>query len=158
MYGPWPEAIRAAYDQRVISISDLELVTLNAALETWGSDLAGKRLNLRCDNMASVMNVTAQASRIPRRAALLRRLFVIAAAHGIQIRSSYINTKRNEHADALSRNDLTRFFSLPQDYPLQQVHAPRLISFGLLLDPDGHLNPSSPTWTPGPVPSIRPPP
>ena len=148
MQGPWPPAIRHAYDQKTLSISDLELVALNIALETWGDALAGQRLNLRCDNSASVANVTAQASSIPRRAALLRRLFVIAAMHGIQIRSTYINTKRNEHADALSRNDLTRFFSLPQDYPLQRVRSPRLDAFGLLLDPDGPLNPSSPTWVP----------
>ena len=151
MQGPWPPAIRQqAYDQKTLSISDLELVALNIALETWGHALAGQRLNLRCDNTASVANVTAQASSIPRRAALLHRLFVIAAMHGIQIRSTYINTKQNEHAGALSRNDLTRFFSLPQDYPLQRVRSPRLDAFGLLLDPDGPLNPSSLTWAPTP--------
>lgn len=146
MKGQWPADIRQALAQRIISISDLELVALNIALETWRDDLAGQRLHLRCDNTASVANVTARASSIPRRASLLRRLFVIAAAHGIQIRSTYINTKRNEHADALSRNDLDRFFSLPQDYPLQRVRHPKLDAIGLLLDPDGPLNPSSPTW------------
>ena len=149
MWGVWSAEVQAAFAARRISISDLELLCLNFAVETWGPELAGRRLMLRCDNTASVANVTSQSSSQPMRAALLRRLYVVAAKYGIQLRSSYINTKRNEHADALSRGDLTRFFSLPQLYPLQKVAAPRLEAVGLLLDPDGALNPSSPAWLDG---------
>ena len=146
MRGDWSDEVRSAFDAGHISISDLELLCLNFAIETWGPELAGRRLLLRCDNTASVANVTSQSSRLPLRAALLRRLYVFAAMYGIQIRSTYINTKRNEHADALSRGDLTRFFTLPQHYPLRQVAAPKLDAVGLLMDPAGPLNPSSPAW------------
>jgi hypothetical protein len=144
-YGTWPTHIQAAFDDVRISISDLELLCLNFAIETWGAQLAGRRLLMRCDNTATVANVTSQSSSRPLRAALLRRLFVFAALHGIQLGSTYINTKRNEHADALSRGDLNRFLSLPQHYDLHHVQA-RTDAMGLLLDPTGPLNPSSPAW------------
>lgn len=146
MCGRWSAEIMCAIREKRVSISDLELLALNFAVETWGPALAGRRLLLRCDNMASVANVTSRSSRQPLRAALLRRLFVFAAMYGIQLRSTYINTKRNEHADALSRGDLRRFFALPQSYPLSQVAAPRLAAAGLLLDPRGPLDPSSPAF------------
>lgn len=149
MRGEWSPAVRAAFAEKRISISDLELLCLNFAVETWGASLAGRRLLLRCDNTASVANVTKRSSRRPLRAALLRRLFLFGAMYGIQIRSTYINTHRNEHADALSRGDLTRFFSLPHHFPLQQVVSPRLEAVGLLLHPRGALDPSSPAFLAG---------
>ena len=80
------------------------------------------------------------------RAAILRRLYVVAAMYGIQLKSTWIPTNDNEHADALSRADFDRFFSLPQRFPLHQVQAPCLESLELLTNPLGPANPSSPDW------------
>ena len=148
MWGLWSAEVRSLFDRGLVSISDLELLVLNFAVETWGHELSGQRLLLWCDNQASVANVTSRSSKMPLRAALLRRLFVFASIFGFQVASTYIHTKRNEHADALSRGDLTRFFSLPHSHALQEVARPRLEAVGLLFDPTGPLDPSSPQWCP----------
>ena len=145
-HGEWDEHVRAAFAAGDISISELELVCLTFAMETWGEHFKGKRVLYRCDNKTAVHNVSAGTTHGVVRAAILRRLFVVAAIHGIEMRSSWISTERNEHADALSRADFQRFFSLPQHYSLQQEMEPRLDSSQLLTDPEGSANPSSPAW------------
>jgi len=86
------------------------------------------------------------SSQRPVRAALLRRLFAIAAHYGVDICSTYIPTDKNLHADFLSRGKMKQFFSLPQRYPLQEVEHPVLQAMDLLVHPMGPQNPSSPTW------------
>ena len=116
------------------------------SLETFGHQLRGKRILFRCDNSSCVHNIQKESSQKRIRATILRRLYVVAALFGIQLRSTWIPTDFNEHADALSRSDMQRFFSLPQSFPLQQVLNPCLQSMDLLVNPDGRENPSSPAW------------
>eukprot|EP00946_MAST-07B_sp_MAST-7B-sp1_P003040 g3040.t1 len=127
-YGTWDKDIQKLIDAGAISINELELVVLNFVLETWGHLLEGRRLLLRCDNQACVNNVTGWKTQSPVRAALLRRLYVVAALHGIEVASTYINT---------SPRTSTRTLYL----------APRLEATALLLQPDGPANPTNPAWS-----------
>ena len=145
-HGRWDDATQAAIDVGRISINELELVCLTMALETFGRQLRGKRILFRCDNTSVVHNIASGSSQRLARAAILRRLYVVAAMYGIQLKSTWIPTNDNEHADALSRADFDRFFSLPQRFPLHQVQAPCLESLELLTNPLGPANPSSPDW------------
>ena len=117
------------------------------ALETWGKEMNGKRIIFRCDNTSCVHNIEKESSQQTMRAALLRRLYVVAGMYGIQLKSTWIPTIKNLHADYLSRNKLTQFLSLPQKFPLLHVEDPCLDSVALLTDPLGPANPSSPEWT-----------
>ena len=145
-YGKWDEATTAAIARGEVCINNLELICLTFALETFGHRLRGKRILFRCDNTSVVHNVEAGTSPTNVRAAILRRLYVVAALHGIELKSTWIPTAQNEHADALSRGDLQRFFSLTQNFPLSLVSNPQLQSAALLLHPLGSANPSSPSW------------
>ena len=146
-YGSWDADTCAAIAREEISINELELVCLNMALETWGKEMNGKRIIFRCDNTSCVHNIEKESSQQTMRAALLRRLYVVAGMYGIQLKSTWIPTIKNLHADYLSRNKLTQFLSLPQKFPLLHVEEPCLDSVALLTDPLGPANPSSPEWT-----------
>jgi len=130
-HGTWPKEVADQLVDFHLTINELELIALNFALETFSHQLHGTEVLFRCDNAACVANISSCSSKIPIRATLLRRLFSVAAKHGITLRSTYINTKNNLHADSLSRADMKFFFSLPQFYPLVQVK-PNLTAMDLL--------------------------
>ena len=142
--GEWSPEIKALLVDFTITIAELELVALNFALETFGQQLQGCRVLFRCDNQACVANIHSMSSKLPLRACLLRRLYGVAAHFAIELKSTYINTHDNKHADFLSRNDMKKFFLLPQSFPLQEIAAPRLDAMPLLLDPLGPANLSTP--------------
>ena len=145
-YGKWDAKVTAAIAAGDLDINVLELICLTMAMDTFGHELKGKRILFRCDNSSCVHNIASESSRQDLRVAILRRLYVVAAIHGIQLKSTWISTHKNEHADALSRADLLRFHSLPQHYPLLQVQRPYLQSIELLTSPDGPQNPTNPAW------------
>ena len=145
-YGTWNEEITAAIKAGDVDINSLELVCLTMALDTFGHQLRGKRILFRCDNSSCVHNLAKESSQKALRAAILRRLYVVAAMYGIQVKATWISTHDNEHADALSRADFTRFYQLTQSFPLSQVQSPCLQSLDLLTNPSGPQNPSSPDW------------
>lgn len=144
--GEWPEEVKVLLQDFTVDINALELVTLNFCLETLGHELAGSTVHFRCDNLACVSNIHSMSSKRPIRAALLRRLYAVAAHWGITIRSSHIGTKLNVYADTLSRGQLTEFFNLPHLFPLVQVQQQKLGAMALLTDPEGPQNPSTPDW------------
>jgi len=144
--GEWSKEIKDLLVDFSLTINELELVALNFALDTFGHELHGCKLHFRCDNLACVYNIHSMSSQRPVRAALLRRLFAIAAHYGVDLCSTYIPTDKNLHADFLSRGKMKQFFSLPQHYPLQEVEHPVLQAMDLLVHPMGLQNPSSPTW------------
>ena len=145
-FGQWPQEVQDLLVDFSLTINELELVVLSFALEQWGPLLEGSRVIFRCDNTSSVYSVLNQTSRVPVRAALVRRLYAVAAKFGVSLHSTYINTKDNLHADTLSRGNMHDFFLLDQRYPLCQIHEPKLGAMELLLDPFGSANPSSPEW------------
>lgn len=145
-HGEWSEEIKLAIAAGTVDINALELVCLTMALETFATVLRGSRVLFRCDNSSCVFNVTKETSQKSLRAAILRRLYVVAVLYDITISSSWISTHDNKHADSLSRSDFVTFYALPQHFPLSKVVTPCLQSLELLTDPMGPQNPSSPAW------------
>jgi hypothetical protein len=99
-HGAWPE------EASDLHINQLELLTVLLAAEKWGHRWKGLNLVCLCDNQASVAVINAGSSRDAGMMVVARRLHYLAALHGFNIRSSYINTKLNIMPDALSREDV----------------------------------------------------
>ena len=105
--------------QRSKSIQWQELFAIVAAVTTWGSRLQGRRIRISCDNKAIVQAWQRKSGKHPDIVDLLRRLFLTAARQNFTIKLCHIPGKYNCIADALSRNQLTRFFHLaPQASPV----------------------------------------
>ena len=145
-HGEWSQEIKDLLVDFTLTINELELIALNFALETFGRELRGCRLHFRCDNLACVSNIHSMSSKRPTRAAILRRLYAVAAHYGITLCSTHIGTKLNLYADTLSRGNMIEFFSLQHFHNLQEVKSPALDAMDLLVRPCGRQNVSSPRW------------
>ena len=91
------------------SIQWQELFAIVAAALTWGHLLEGQRIRFHCDIVQAWTN---QSSKHPGVMELLRTLFFIAAQHSFTVSLVHLPGQLNYIADALSRNQISRFFSL----------------------------------------------
>lgn len=94
------------------SIQWQELFAIIVAVTTWSSHLRGKRVCFNCDNEATVKAWRNHSAKHPALNDLLHRLFFIAADNNFTISLSHTPGHHNCIADALSRNQLTRFHRL----------------------------------------------
>lgn len=94
------------------SIQWQELFAIVAAALTWGHLWKQKKILFYCDNLPIVQAWEGRRSKQPRVMSLLRKLFLTAARNNFTITMRHLPGKTNEIADALSRNQLDRFFSL----------------------------------------------
>ena len=100
------------------SIQWQELFAILAAALTWGHRWRRKRIKFHCDNQAIVLAWQGKCSKQPKIMALLRTLFLTAANNSFTVTLHHLPGKLNPIADALSRQQFTRFFSLvPQADP-----------------------------------------
>ena len=83
-----------------------------------------------CDNEAVVASIRAGKAKETYMAHLLRCLFFIEAKFCCSITSSHVPGKLNERADALSRNQLSCFFSMTPQAEQQQVPVPQVLVDG----------------------------
>ena len=95
-----------------ISIQWQELFAILAAALTWGHNWLGKRVQFNCDNMSVVHAWTGKKSKQPRIMALLRHLFLVAAKNNFSVSLKHVPGIKNPIADAISRKQFTRLFSL----------------------------------------------
>ena len=111
----------------VRSIQWQELFAIVTAAKVWGPQLAKLRVRFNYDNQAIVYAWSGQSSRDVAIMKLLRELFFIAACHNFSVKLVHIPGMHNPLADALSRNLLSRFFSLaPQADPDPTLIPPEL--------------------------------
>ena len=94
------------------SIQWQEMFTILAAATTWAQRLRGKRICFCCDNQAIVKSWERKSVKHPQIADLFRRLFLLAANNNFTLALIHVPGKVNSIADALSRNQMSRFFSL----------------------------------------------
>ena len=100
---------------KTVSIQWQELFAILAAALTWGHRWRNKRIKFHCDNQAIVFAWQGKNSKQPKLMSLRRRLFPTAA---FTVTLHHLPGKLNSIADALSRQQFTRFFSLaPQADP-----------------------------------------
>ena len=111
--GHW---FRAAWEplQRppFVSIQWQELFAVVTAARTWGHCWMGRRIVFHCDNMAIVNAWSHKSSRDPAISSLLRTLFLVAAQDNFNVSLRHLLGKNNALVDALSRNQMNRFFTL----------------------------------------------
>jgi hypothetical protein len=95
-------------------------VPIVVAVALWGPCGQGKRsVGCHCDNMAVVYAVNKGAARNPHLTRLLCVLGFLCGVHSITLTAQHIAAVRNVAADALSRNQLSVFFtSCPQATPM----------------------------------------
>ena len=97
---------------KTVSIQWQELFAILAAALTWGHHWSGLRIRFYCDNLAIVEAWQRKSAKHPSLVSLLRRLFLHAAHHHYTIAFQHVPGRDNCLADALSRRQFTRFFSL----------------------------------------------
>eukprot|EP00731_Ephydatia_muelleri_P033672 Em0035g9a len=132
------------------SIQWQELFAIVAAALTWGHFLTGQRIRFHCDNLPIVQAWTNQSSRHPGIMDLLRTLFFIAARNNFTVSLVHLPGRLNCIADALSRNQMSRFFSLAPQANQLPTPGPSTPSISLLpiSAKYSRLTPLRCTWQP----------
>ena len=122
-----------------ISIKELLPIVIAAAI--WGQDFVGKTVTIlvRSENVAAVAAIKHQTRPVKEVAHLLRCLAFIMARFNVRLQAAHIPGILNDIANALSRNNMSTFFSL---VPQADKH-PLIIPSSLI-----HLLiPRLPDWT-----------
>ncbi len=95
----FPEFVK----RRHTHINALELWTVVAAAKLWGNKWAGKRIQIKCDNMTTVQCLNSGRCKDPLMLSLLRELEYTAATKQFEIRAVHIAGCENRIPDLLSR-------------------------------------------------------
>lgn len=112
--GSWTSAI---WDPGFIqscdpSIQFLELYALVVGVLIWIDHFKNKRVVLHCDNESVVHMVNNSTSSCKHCMILIRKLTFISMQKNARFFAKHVDTKSNPIADALSRNDMNRFWDL----------------------------------------------
>ena len=111
----WPESYREGeLTLREESITLKDLLPVVLACAAWGWRWRRSAVVVHCDNMGAVAAVNSGYSRIPGIMHLLRCLFFIWAHFELTVWAVHIPGKLNTLGDAVSRNNLSYFFSQMQ--------------------------------------------
>ena len=113
---------------RPLSIREKELIPIILALLAWGRNWSGHQVTCHCDNQVVVACLRSRTSKVNGLMHLLRCLWFVEAKMGCFLRPMYIDTHTNILADALSRNNLSLFFS---QFPMADPY-PTPVSLPLL--------------------------
>ena len=97
------------------SIAYLELFALVSSVLIWKDRLANTGFTMFCDNQLVVEMVNKLTSSCQNCMYLLRILVKLELKEKFRIFVKYVPTLENGRADALSRDDLPRFFKLSKD-------------------------------------------
>jgi hypothetical protein len=126
-----------------LNIAAKELLPIVIGTGIWGSAWHGKCIKIRSDNQAVVQVLSSRSAKDPHLSHLLRSLFFFQAHFGFEISASHIAGKDNRAADALSRNELSNFFSI---FPQANPHPTAIPDQLLVLLLDQRLLWTSPRW------------
>ena len=94
-----------------LSIAVKELLPIVMACMLWGNTWRNKQVLVHCNNQAVVEVVNSGASKDQNLAQLLRCLFFVMADFQLALKATHITGRHNVQADAISRNNLSLFFS-----------------------------------------------
>ena len=103
----FPEELSCS--DNALSMALFEIYPIVVACVLWGAQWSGLKILFNCDNEATVHIINKGRSKIPTIMKFMRKLTWCAATNNFMIYARYINTERNDVADALSRFQMTRF-------------------------------------------------
>ena len=106
------------------SIQWQKMFTILAAATEWAQRLPGKRICFCCNNQPIVISWQRKSVKHPQIANLFQRLFLLAANSNYTLALIHVPGKENSIADALSRNQMSRFFSLAPQANRQPTPTP----------------------------------
>ena len=108
-YGLWPSEY---LEKRNPSIDYLELFGLTVGVILWIHKFKNRSVMLFCDNTGMRDMVNANCGKNKNCMALLRLVIAECLVHNVRLKVKYVKSEHNGKADALSRNQLTRFRQL----------------------------------------------
>ena len=99
------------------SIEYLELFALAAGLLMWSrdTDICNNRVIVHCDNMSVVGMINNMTSSCKNCMFLLRRIIKDTMVNNYRVFAVHLRSEENDLADALSRNQMDRFWKLCQE-------------------------------------------
>ena len=108
------------------SIAYLELFALCAGILAWQNreELGNKRVRIHCDNQAVVQMINELTSSCSNCMTLIRLLVLNNMKWNRKVSAVYINTKKNAISDALSRNQMSRFWKLAPHMSTERTTIP----------------------------------
>ena len=86
-----------------LHINALELLTVTVALKLWAPQLAGKKIQILCDNLVSVQVINKGNCSNEFMQTCMRELIFVLSLHNVQLRAVHISGESNRLADLLSR-------------------------------------------------------
>ena len=111
--GTWPQSF---IDNCKPSIKFLELFGVVSSVLLWGGNFMNRRICLFCDNQAVVNMINHSTSSCKNCMKLIRKLTLVSMELNLRVFAKFIPKKSNFFADALSRNQMTRFWNLAQQH------------------------------------------
>jgi hypothetical protein len=96
---------------RLKHINYKEMHAVLHAFAEWGDNWKGQFVEVQCDNEAVVAGINKKSIR-GSAIGPLQHLLLLAAVLDVEVRATWIPTKENALADALSRFDITRITAL----------------------------------------------
>ena len=106
-FGVWEKDFIRTHDP---SIEYLELFALCIGIFSWGNELANRRVIVHCDNQAVVQMINNTTSSCVNCMYLIRMLVLDGIMYNRRLFAKYIKSGDNILADALSRQQLKRFW------------------------------------------------
>ena len=107
-YFPWP---RDWHSKILLNITFLEMIPVLLSICLWGQDLRRNNIRLMIDNEALVTKINKQTSLSKPVMLLLRRFVLLAMQYEIVFKAFHVSSKSNSLADAISREQWSRFFA-----------------------------------------------
>lgn len=109
-HGTWPHSWFLHGLTRDMTL--LEIFPVLVTITIWHQSLQNTRILFHIDNTAVVHVLNTLTSKSDKVMYVVRKLVLLLLRHNIQIKATYIHTKANCIADALSRSQWARFRSL----------------------------------------------
>ena len=117
MYSTW----EADFVTRVKpSIEYLELFGVTAGILTWIHRFTNRHVTLFCDNKSVRDMINGSSARCKNCMYLIRLIVIKSLKHNVQVSVKYVESKKNDFADALSRMETKRIEKLKLKYNIER--------------------------------------
>ena len=92
------------------SINALEILAVTVSVRLWGSQYAGKKILIYCDNEQAVLAINTGKTREPFVGTCVRQLWLEVSIFGFQLKAVHLPGVDNRLADSLSRWHMSSYY------------------------------------------------